>query len=68
MSSENDKKSYFLGTVKSGIGTGLIAGVALFSAFLSIDQQLGLPHGLFFKTMQFASGVDTLLTLSLIHI
>ena len=40
MSSVDDKKSYFLGTVKSGIGAGLIAGVALFSAFISIDQQL----------------------------
>ena len=65
MSSANDKKSYFIGTVKSGIGAGLIAGVALFSAFISIDQQLGLPHGLFFKTLHFTSGVDTLLTIFL---
>jgi hypothetical protein len=63
MGSANDEESYFLGTVKSGIGAGLIAGVALFSAFLSIDQQLGLPHGLFFKTMQTAFGVDAVLTI-----
>ena len=65
MSSANDQKSYGLATVKSGIVARLIDVVALFSAFISIDQQLGLPHGLFFKTIHFASGVDTVLTIFL---
>jgi hypothetical protein len=63
MSSTKEEKSDLLGTIKVGIGTGLIACVALFSAFLSIDQQLGLPNGLFFKTMHAAFGIDLLLNL-----
>jgi len=63
MSSIKDEESDLFGTVKVGIGTGLIACVALFSSFLSIDQQLGLPTGLFLKTMHNAFGVDLLLGL-----
>ncbi len=63
MSSIKGEKSDLLGTIKVGIGTGLIACVALFSSFLSIDQQLGIPHGLFFKTMYGAFGVDLLLAI-----
>ncbi len=65
MSSIKGEKSDLLGTIKVGIGTGLIACVALFSSFLSIDQQLGIPHGLFFKTMHTAFGVDLLLSIFL---
>ena len=49
MSSAKVPPSDFKGTVKVGITTGLVAGVALFAVFLSIDQQLGLTNGLFFK-------------------
>ncbi len=63
MSSENVPRSDFKGTVKVGITTGLVAGVALFSIFLSIDQQLGLTHGLFFKTMIAAFGVEPILAI-----
>ena len=61
MSSENVPPSDFKGTVKVGITTGLVAGVAFFAMFLSIDQQLGLTNGLFFKTMNAAFGVEPFL-------
>jgi hypothetical protein len=63
MSSENVPRSDFKGTVKVGITTGLVAGVALFATFLSIDQQLGLTNGLFFKTMNAAFGVEPILAI-----
>ncbi len=65
MSSENASQSDFKGTVKVGITTGLVAGVALFAVFLSIDQQLGLANGLFFKTMIAAFGVEPVLAIFL---
>ncbi len=63
MSSAKVPPSDFKGTVKVGITTGLIAGVALFSIFLSIDQQLGLTNGMFFKTMIAAFGVEPILAI-----
>jgi len=65
MSSINDSPSDTKGTIKVGLGVGLIAGVALFATFLSVDQQLGLPHGLFFKTMDAAFGVEPVLAIFL---
>jgi len=63
MSSAKVPPSDFKGTVKVGITTGLVAGVALFAVFLSIDQQLGLTNGLFFKTMIAAFGVEPILAI-----
>ena len=63
MSSAKVPSSDFMGTVKVGITTGLVAGVALFAMFLSIDQQLGLSNGLFFKTMIAAFGVEPILAI-----
>ena len=63
MSSAKVPSSDFMGTVKVGITTGLVAGVALFAMFLSIDQQLGLSYGLFFKTMFAAFGVEPILAI-----
>ena len=63
MNSIKEEKSDLFGTVKVGMGTGLVAGVAIFAMFLSIDQQLGLTHGLFFKTMIAAFGVEPILAI-----
>jgi len=38
MSSGNKNPEGLFGTVKVGFGAGLVAGCALFSSFLSIDQ------------------------------
>ena len=58
MSSANEEKSDLFGTVKVGFGAGLVAGCALFSSFLSIDQQLHIPHGTFYKTIGIPMGVE----------
>jgi hypothetical protein len=58
MSSANEEKSDLFGTVKVGFGAGLVAGCALFSSFLSIDQQLNIPHGTFYKTIGIPMGVE----------
>jgi len=50
-------------TIKVGITASLVACCALFASFLSIDQQLGLPHGLFFKTLEHAFGVEPILAI-----
>jgi|TARA_B110000914_G_scaffold44050_1_gene37378 hypothetical protein len=63
VSSAKVPSSDFKGTVRVGITTGLVAGVALFAMFLSIDQQLGLSNGLFFKTMFAAFGVEPILAI-----
>jgi hypothetical protein len=52
-----------LGTIKVGINVGLVACVALFAALMSIDQQLGLQNGVFFKTLEHAFGVDPILAI-----
>ena len=43
---------------KVGAGAGLVAGFALFSSFLSIDQQLNIPNGTFYQTIGIPLGVD----------
>ena len=58
MSSKNEEKSDLYGTIKVGFGAGLVAGCALFSSFLSIDQQLNIPHGTFYKTIGIPMGVE----------
>ena len=58
MSSANEEKSDLFGTIKVGFGAGLVAGCALFSSFLSIDQQLHIPHGTFYKTIGIPMGVE----------
>ena len=59
MSSNNlDDSEGLFGTVKVGFGAGLVAGCALFSSFLSIDQQLNIPHGTFYKTIGIPMGVE----------
>ena len=58
MSSENDGSEGLFGTIKVGFGAGLVAGCALFSSFLSIDQQLNIPHGTFYKTIGIPMGVE----------
>jgi len=63
MSSIGDSPSDTKGTIKVGISVGLVASVALFATFLSVDQQLGLPNGLFFKTMGAAFGVEPVLSI-----
>ena len=45
MSSINEEKSSLFDNVKVGFGAGLVAGCAIFSSFLSIDQQINIPHG-----------------------
>ncbi len=50
-------------TIKVGINVGLVGCVALFASFLSMDQQLGLPHGVFFKTLEHAFGVEPILAI-----
>ena len=47
-----------LGKAKAGAGAGLVAGFALFSAFLAIDAQLGIPNGTFYKTVGMPLGLD----------
>ena len=44
MSSKNSDSEGLFGTVKVGFGAGLVAGCAIFSSFLSIDQQINIPH------------------------
>ena len=56
MSSKNDNSEGLFGTVKVGFGAGLVAGCALFSSFLSIDQQINIPHGTFYKTIGIPMG------------
>ena len=58
MSSKNSDSEGLFGTIKVGFGAGLVAGCALFSSFLSIDQQLNIPHGTFFKTIGIPMGVE----------
>ena len=58
MSSGNKNPEGLFGTVKVGFGAGLVAGCALFSSFLSIDQQLNIPHGTFYKTIGIPMGVE----------
>jgi len=58
MSSVNEEKSDRKGAIKVGFGAGLVAGCALFSSFLSIDQQLNIPHGTFYKTIGIPMGVE----------
>ena len=59
MSSDNhDDSEGLFGTIKVGFGAGLVAGCALFSSFLSIDQQLNIPHGTFYKTIGIPMGVE----------
>ena len=58
MSSKNDNSEGLFGTVKVGFGAGLVAGCALFSSFLSIDQQINIPHGTFYKTIGIPMGVE----------
>ena len=58
MSSKNDNSEGLFGTVKVGFGAGLVAGCALFSSFLSIDQQINIPHGTFYKTIGIPFGVE----------
>ena len=57
MSSKNRDPEGLFGTVK-GFGAGLVAGCALFSSFLSIDQQINIPHGTFYKTIGIPMGVE----------
>ncbi|HJM79976.1 MAG TPA: hypothetical protein QF656_05530 [Nitrosopumilus sp.] len=63
MSSENVPESDQKGTIKVGISVGLVACVALFASFLSIDQQLSIPHGVFFKTLSVAFGVQPIIAI-----
>ena len=58
MSSKTDDSEGLFGTIKVGFGAGLVAGCALFSSFLSIDQQLNIPHGTFYKTIGIPMGVE----------
>ena len=58
MSSVNEEESDRKGAIKVGFGAGLVAGCALFSSFLSIDQQLNIPHGTFYKTIGIPMGVE----------
>jgi hypothetical protein len=58
MSSKNRDSEGLFGTVKVGFGAGLVAGCALFSSFLSIDQQINIPHGTFYKTIGIPMGVE----------
>ena len=59
MSSDNhDDSEGLFGTIKVGFGAGLVAGCALFSSFLSIDQQIHIPHGTFYKTIGIPMGVE----------
>jgi hypothetical protein len=58
MSSKNRDPEGLFGTVKVGFGAGLVAGCALFSSFLSIDQQINIPHGTFYKTIGIPMGVE----------
>ena len=58
MSSKNSDSEGLFGTMKVGFGAGLVAGCALFSSFLSIDQQLNIPHGTFYKTIGIPMGVE----------
>ena len=58
MSSKNSDSEGLFGTIKVGFGAGLVAGCALFSSFLSIDQQLNIPHGTFYKTIGIPMGVE----------
>ena len=58
MSSVNEEESDRKGAIKVGFGAGLVAGCALFSSFLSIDQQLNITHGTFYKTIGIPMGVE----------
>jgi hypothetical protein len=58
MSSQNDERHSFFDNAKVGFGAGLVAGCAIFSSFLSIDQQIGIPHGTFYKTIGIPMGVE----------
>ena len=58
MTAIEEEKHKNWNSAKVGIGAGLVAGFALFSSFLSIDQQLNLPHGTFYKTIGIPLGVD----------
>ena len=60
MSSVNEEKSSLFDTAKVGFGAGLVAGCAIFSSFLSIDQQINIPHGTFYKTIGIPMGVEGL--------
>ena len=60
MSSQNNHSEGLFGTVKVGFGAGLVAGCAIFSSFLSIDQQINIPHGTFYKTIGIPMGVEGL--------
>ena len=66
MSSENDEKPRLFDNVKVGFAAGLVAGCAIFSSFLSIDQQINIPHGTFYKTIGIPMGVEGLLQLELV--
>ena len=58
MSSKNRDPEGLFGTMKVGFGAGLVAGCALFSSFLSIDQQINITHGTFYKTIGIPMGVE----------
>lgn len=60
MSTDESTKSDIVGMAKVGAGCGLVAGFALFSSFLSIDQQLNIPNGTFYKTIGIPLGVEGL--------
>ena len=60
MSTKNSNSEGLFGTAKVGFGAGLVAGCAIFSSFLSIDQQINIPHGTFYKTIGIPMGVEGL--------
>ena len=47
-----------IGKAKVGAVAGLVAGFALFSSFLSIDVQLDIPNGTFYKTIGMPLGLE----------
>ena len=52
------QKRSMLGKAKVGAVAGLVAGFAIFSSFLAIDAQLGLPNGTFYTTIGIPVGLS----------
>ena len=53
------QKNSMWGFAKTGAAAGLVAGFALFSSFLAIDANLGIPNGTFYKTIGIPMGLES---------
>ena len=55
---QKHEQSSMLVIARVGAMAGLVAGFAIFSSFMAIDQSLGIPNGTFYKTIGIPLGMS----------